>query len=247
MSLRTQTLVVPAPRDPVRWLAMWAAECCPEGGQVLEVGAGEHASGALGPLMRRRPVLVGTDPDEAIERNTALAERHRLLLEDFAPQHAGRFDLVVSVFVLEHVEHPREFAAACARVLRPGGSWFALTLNVHHYFGATARGAHRLGVEAPLLGRLKGVDAQHAHRFPTRYRLNSRRAVARACDGTAFDNLEFRCYDAADRYAWYLPAPLDRLPPVYSRLAYRLGWPALMGHLSFRAQKANPGDPRSLA
>jgi SAM-dependent methyltransferase len=239
MSLRTQTLVVPAPRDPVRRLAAWAAECCPDGGQVLEVGAGEHVSGALGPLLQRRPVLVGTDPDEAIERNTALAERHRLLLEDFAPRNACRFDLVISVFVLEHVEHPREFAAACATVLRPGGSWFALTLNVNHYFGATARAAHWLGAEAPLLRLLKGAGAQHDHRFPTRYRLNSRRAVARACSGTAFDSVEFRCYDAPDRYAWYLPAPLDRLPPVYSRLAYRVGWSPLMGHLSFRSHKAD--------
>jgi SAM-dependent methyltransferase len=236
MTIRASAEVVSPPRDPVRQLARWAAEHCPEGGLVLEVGAGEHSSGALRPLMRRRPVLVGTDPDHAIEHNTALAERHRLSVEEFAPAHAGRFDVVLAIFVLEHVQCPLDFAAACASVLRPGGSWFALTPNVHHYFGATAWATNRIGIQAPVLQRLKGEAAEHDHRFPTHYRLNSQRSVLRACRDAGFESVEFRCYDAASRYAWYLPAPWDRLPPHYSRLAYRLGRPGLMGHLTFRAR-----------
>jgi SAM-dependent methyltransferase len=232
-----ETLVIPAPAHPVRALARWAAEHCPEGGLVLDVGAGEHASGDLGPLLRRRAVLVGTDPDAAIERNATLTERHRLPVEGLGPDHAGRYDLVLSIFVLEHVQDPLAFAAACARVLRPGGSWFALTLNVQHYFGATAWATNRLGVQPALLRRLKGAEAEHAHRFPTRYRCNSRGTVERVCRDTGFGTVEIRVYDAPDRYAWYLPGPMARLPAAYSSVAYRLGWPGLMGHLSFRAQR----------
>lgn len=118
--LSTQVLVVDPPRDPVRAVTRWAADYCPPGGDVLEVGAGEHASGGLGPLRRRGAVIVGVDPDAALEHNRSLAERHRLTVEDFAADHPARFDVVLSVFVLEHVENPHEFAGTCSSVLRPG-------------------------------------------------------------------------------------------------------------------------------
>ena len=35
---------------------------------------------------------------------------------------AGRFDLIVSTFVYEHLVHPREFLDACIAALRPGGA-----------------------------------------------------------------------------------------------------------------------------
>jgi len=227
--------VVPAPTHPVRALTRWAALHCPDGGQVLDVGAGEHASGDLRPLLRRHAHLVGTDPDHAIDDNTALAERYRLPVEELGPEHDGRYDVLLSIFVLEHVADPPEFAAACARLLRPGGSWFALTLNVHHYFGATAWAANRLGVQPALLRRLTGGEGGHVHRFPTLYRFNCRRTVDQVCREAGFAEVEYRVYDAPERYAWYLPAPVDRLPAAYSSVAYRVGWPALMGHLTFRA------------
>ena len=229
--------MVAAPAHPVRALARWAAQHCPDGGIVLDVGAGEHASGDLRPLRRRHVCLVGSDPDHAIEHNRALDERHRMTAEQLAEEHPGRYDVVLSIFVLEHVVDPAAFAGACARLLRPGGSWFALTLNVRHYFGATAWATHRLGVQAALLHRLKGDAAAHDHRFPTRYRLNSHRTVERVCRAAGFESVELRVYDAPERYAWYLPRPLDRLPAAYSSLAYKLGRPGLMGHLTFRAQR----------
>lgn len=231
----SSTSVVPAPVDPVRALARWAAEHCPAGGTVLDVGAGEHASGALQPLVQRGAVLVGCDPDHAIEHNPALVERHRLAVEELGPQHDGRYDVVLAIYVLEHVADPLAFASACARVLRPGGSWFALTLNVHHYFGATAWATQRMGVQRAVLHRMTGGDGAHTHRFPTLYRFNSRATVGRVCARAGFATVDFRVYDAPDRYAWYLPAPVDRLPAHYSGAVYRLGLASMMGHLSFRA------------
>jgi 2-polyprenyl-6-hydroxyphenyl methylase/3-demethylubiquinone-9 3-methyltransferase len=230
--------VIPAPRDPVRHLARWAAEHCPDDGVVLDIGAGEHASGDLAPLLRRHPHLVGSDPDHAIERNEVLDERYRLTAEDLARQHPGRYDVILSIFVLEHVACPPAFAAACAAMLRPGGSWFALTLNVQHYFGATAWATNRLGVQRAVLHSLKGAEAEHDHRFPTLYRFNSPRTVLRVCRDAGFDPVELRMYDAPDRYAWYLPEWAKRFPSAYSSLAYRIGSPALMGHLTFRAQRS---------
>lgn len=109
---------------------------------------------------------------------------------------------------------------------------------MHHYFGATAWATNRLGITHAVLHRLKGTEGEHVHRFPTRYRFNSRHTIEEACGRAGFRSVEFRVYDAADRYAWYLPRPVDRLPALYSSLAYRIGSPGLMGHLSFRAERA---------
>jgi 2-polyprenyl-3-methyl-5-hydroxy-6-metoxy-1,4-benzoquinol methylase len=241
MQLTTTATVVPAPRDTVRGLARWAARSCGDGARVLDVGAGEHVSGGLQPLLRRGVHLVGVDPDEAIERNRSLAERHRMELEEFSTTHVGEFDAVLSVYVLEHVADPAAFAAACARVLRPGGSWFALTLNVRHYFGATTWALSRLRVAHPVLHLLKGESLVEEHHFPTQYRLNSRAAVRRRCATAGFERVDFRCYDATERYQWYLPGRLAGVAPLWTRAAYALGSPALMGHLTFRAVKGGGG------
>jgi len=185
--------------------------------------------------VRREPYLVGVDPDAAIERNASLAERHRMPLEAFAADNAGRFDVVLSVYVVEHVTDPAAFAMANARVLRPGGEWFALTLNVRHYFGGITWAMSRMGVSDWLLHRLAGDDQVHEHHFPPAYRMNSLRTLRRTCAAAGFERLEVRCYDATDRYQWYLPRGLGWFAPAYTRFAYAMGRPGLMGHLSFRA------------
>jgi 2-polyprenyl-3-methyl-5-hydroxy-6-metoxy-1,4-benzoquinol methylase len=64
--------------------------------------------------------LVGVDPSDRIHRNVQVDERYQQSLEQFAPSHAGEFDVAFSVFVLEHVADPGGFASAAARVLKPG-------------------------------------------------------------------------------------------------------------------------------
>jgi len=234
--MRTTVCVVPPPRNTVRHFARWVAESCDTGTPVLNVGAGANVSGPLQPVFRRSPYLVGVDPDGAIEQNASLAERHRMHLEEFAEDHEGKFDVVFSVYVLEHITDPASFAAACARVLRPGGEWFGLTLNVRQYFGAATWAASRLNAADWLLHRLKGDDLVHDHHFPTVYRFNSVSAIRRHCAGAGFDRLDVRAYDATRRYQWYLPPALQWFPPAWTRMAYAVGSPSLMGHLSFRAR-----------
>jgi SAM-dependent methyltransferase len=239
--LTSVTELLPPPGDPVRELARWAAQACPRRGDVLDVGAGAGVTGSIQPLLSRHPRIVGVDPDATLAANPHCHERHRVTIEDYADDHAGQFDVVVSVFVLEHVSQPDQFAHACARVLRPGGSWFALTPNVHHYFGATTWALSRSHVSDAVLHWLKGDAVVHEHHFPTVYRFNSRSVVRRRCAEAGFDSVTFRCYDAPARYAWYLPAPLHWFPAVYSRAVYAAGAAELMGHLSFRATRS--GSP----
>ena len=201
---------------------------------MLEVGAGAHANGGIGPLLARRAHVVGVDPDPAVEHNPDLAEAHRMRVEEFAAEHRGAFDVVFSAFVLEHVDDPPEFARACAAALRPGGCWFAVTPNLWHYFGATTWALSRLGVEERVAHRLLPPH-EHDHRFATAYRFNSPRAVRRYCESAGFAELEVRTYEPVDRLHWYFPHYLEWWPDAYARAVRALGRPEALGMLTFRA------------
>ena len=230
-----------APRGPgIGRYAAWISRYCPPGSVVLNIGAGENRSGVFDQILKPGTHLVGIDPHEGIHANTECHETHQQPLEQFAAWNAGRFDTAFSIYVLEHVAEPDAFMQACKRVLRPHGSLFGMTLNMYQYFGFSTWATSRLGINDRLLQVLKDpgkAEGQHHHdhHFRTQYRLNSMRTLSRHLDVAGFTAVEFRCFDAPERYAWYLPRPLKGFAPLYTKAAYRIGKPALMGHISFRA------------
>ena len=105
------------------------------GKRVLDVGCG---GGILAEAMARLGARVtGIDLAEKALRVAELHLRESLLkveyqhvsVEDFAAQHAGTFDAVTCMELLEHVPEPADMVAACAKVVRPGGQVFFSTLN----------------------------------------------------------------------------------------------------------------------
>ncbi len=57
------------------------------------------------------------------------ADYHHASAEEFAAQHAGEFDIVTCMEMLEHVPDPASTVAACAQLVRPGGHVFFSTIN----------------------------------------------------------------------------------------------------------------------
>jgi 2-polyprenyl-6-hydroxyphenyl methylase/3-demethylubiquinone-9 3-methyltransferase len=120
--------------NPLRlgWIEQHAALA---GRRVLDVGCG---GGILAEAMAARGAEVtGIDLSEKALR---VAQLHLLQsgravvyelasVEDFAARHAGTFDVVTCMELLEHVPEPARMVAACATLVRPGGTVFFSTLN----------------------------------------------------------------------------------------------------------------------
>jgi 2-polyprenyl-6-hydroxyphenyl methylase / 3-demethylubiquinone-9 3-methyltransferase len=105
------------------------------GKKVLDVGCG---GGILAEAMARRGAQVtGIDLSE---KGLRVAELHlmesglavtyeKAMAEEYASSHAGEFDVVTCMELLEHVPEPASMVAACARLVRAGGQVFFSTIN----------------------------------------------------------------------------------------------------------------------
>jgi 2-polyprenyl-6-hydroxyphenyl methylase/3-demethylubiquinone-9 3-methyltransferase len=105
------------------------------GKRVVDVGCG---GGILAESMAERGAEV-TGIDLA-EKSLKVARLHLLetgqkvdyqciAAEDFAARHAGEFDAVTCMEMLEHVPDPGSIIRACQQMVKPGGWVFLSTLN----------------------------------------------------------------------------------------------------------------------
>jgi 2-polyprenyl-6-hydroxyphenyl methylase/3-demethylubiquinone-9 3-methyltransferase len=102
--------------------------------RMLDIGCG---GGILSePLARLGASMVGADP---AERNIAVARAHaeqsgvavdyRCTTAEALSEAGDRFDIVLAMEVVEHVNDVPAFVAACAAMVKPGGLMIAATLN----------------------------------------------------------------------------------------------------------------------
>lgn len=105
------------------------------GRQVLDVGCG---GGILSESMAHRgAVMTAIDLGEApLEvarqhaRRSAVEVDYRCIsVEDMAAAHAGEFDVVTCLEMLEHVPDPASVVRACMQLVKPGGQVFFSTIN----------------------------------------------------------------------------------------------------------------------
>lgn len=149
--------------------------------RVLDLGCGRGGVGEV--IWRDVRLAAGIDPDPASlsEHRAAGMPVVRGVGEDL-PFAAGSFDVVVSVWVLEHLADPLATFIEVARVLRSGGHFVFLTPNLRNPLMAMNRIGKALpGLQRRLVPRVYGRD--EADTFPVRYRANTERditALARA-------------------------------------------------------------------
>lgn len=119
-----------------------ALDALPDGGQVLDVGAG--AKPVITPELRPpSTVYVGLDIDGTEMHKAPAGSYDEVVVADIADppdELTDRFDVVVSWQVLEHVESMARSIEGARRCLKPGGvfvaqltggnAWFALANRV---------------------------------------------------------------------------------------------------------------------
>jgi 2-polyprenyl-6-hydroxyphenyl methylase / 3-demethylubiquinone-9 3-methyltransferase len=105
-----------------------------EGLRFLDIGCG---GGLLSePMARLGASLVGIDP---AERNVRTAEAHarqtgieidyRLATAEELAAAGEKFDVVLNMEVVEHVDNVLLYMKSCAELVRPGGLMFVATIN----------------------------------------------------------------------------------------------------------------------
>lgn len=149
---------------------------------VLDLGCGR--GGVVELIWRDAKLAAGLDPD-----SPSLSERR----PGGFPVIRGRgeelpfanrsFDLVVCLWVLEHLPNPGTVLREVSRVMRPGGHFIFLTPNLRHPLLRLNRLAKVLpDLQRRLVPRLYGRVGKDT--FPVMYRANTEktlRALAGAC------------------------------------------------------------------
>lgn len=233
--IKTHITVLPGDTTGNSAFLNWISEYCTCDMRILDIGAGHDREKIDASIQPHVACLVGIDPSEDILKNPSVHEGYRMSLEDFAESTQEQFDIVFCKMVLEHVSNPNIFFSACRQLLKPGGMFFAITPNLWHYFGLTTKATLMLGINEWLLERLIGKQAKDAYHFPTTYKINSIHAIRNMLTKTGFHEVEFCCLDNWIGYRYVIPKPLHWFPRLYSRFAYRLKMPHLMGTIMFKA------------
>jgi SAM-dependent methyltransferase len=194
---------------------------------VVDYGAGRGAGPLEDPVPYRRNLrtlqgkcqrLIGIDVDEAVRRNPALDEASTISIGEPLPLSDSSVDIVVSDWVLEHIQEPEALASEIARVLKPGGWFCARTPNRWGYIGL---GANLVPNEwhNQFLKYLQ-PQKKHVDTFPTAYRMNSKKQLTLYCPKAAFEQFIYGhfaepAYFGQSKVLWALALTAFRLTPEH--------------------------------
>jgi SAM-dependent methyltransferase len=158
--------------------------------RVLDLGCGR--GGLVELIWRDVKLAAGLDPDiPSLSEHRAPGMPVLRGVGEHLPFASDSFDLVVSVWVLEHVKEPLKVLVEVARVLRPGGHFVFLTPNLRNPLVSM----NRIGKAIPLL-QTQLVSRFYGRResdtFPVQYRANTARAIRRLAEASDLRVAELR-------------------------------------------------------
>jgi SAM-dependent methyltransferase len=200
------------------------------GSNVLDLGCGR--GGVVELIWRDVKLAAGLDPDSpSLTGHRAPGMPILRGVGEHLPFASGSFDLVVCVWVLEHLKEPQRVFDEVRRVLRPGGHFVFLTPNLRNPLLVLNRLGKALPlVQTRLVSRFYG--RREADTFAVQYRANTVGALRELAARSALEVAELRVvpdptYLAVNGFMFTTSVLAERLMPT--------GWGVhLLGDLQAR-------------
>ena len=151
------------------------------GMRILHAGCGWDKSNVTRPYKERCHV-VGIDLDPRVE--SKYHSEFYLASISMMPFADESFDIIVSEYVMEHVEELASAFREMARVLKPAGCLLLLTPNLYSYKTiCSLLTPHKFHI---WTGRIRYGEGHEADMYPTVYRCNSPRSLVRTALASGF-------------------------------------------------------------
>lgn len=167
---------------------------------ILELGPGPKNQTSAS-LRTNFASLDGLDVDEEAKQNPHLG---RVYIYDGKqwPIDNAQYDAIVSDYVIEHVQFPKQTVAEAFRVLRPGGLFLFRTPNLWHYVSMTSRLTphwfHNL-----VVNRLRHLPSSSHDPWPTCYRMNRQGKIRKLMRNAGFKEIELLMIEKNPSYGMY--------------------------------------------
>ena len=184
--------------------------------RVLDLGCGR--GGVVELFWRDVKLAAGLDPDSpSLSEHRAPGMPILRGVGEHLPFAGESFDLIVCIWVLEHLRDPERVLREVRRVLRPGGHFVFLTPNLRNPLLAFNRLGRLLPqLQRRLVPRLYG--RVEADTFPVQYRANTASAIRALAARTGLQVADLRVipdptYLAFSRLLFRASVLSDRLLP----------------------------------
>ena len=183
---------------------------------VLDLGCGR--GGVIELVSRDVKLAAGLDPDSpSLASHGASGMQILRGVGEHLPFAGSSFDLVVSVWVLEHLKAPLTVFGEVRRVLRPGGHFIFLTPNLNNPLLVLNRIGKALPVvQTRLVSRFYG--RREADTFPVQYRANTVGGLRQLAEASGLEVAELRVvpdptYLAVNGFMFTTSVLAERLMP----------------------------------
>jgi ubiquinone/menaquinone biosynthesis C-methylase UbiE len=176
----------------------WVWKYLDKSATVLNLGAGPTSGDSIKSFKGKVNKVIGADIDEVVLNNTDLDEAY-IINNSRLPFEDNTFDLVLSDYVLEHIEKPVEFLLEVKRVLKPGKSFFFRTPNSKHYVTLISRFTpHHFHLL--IANKVRGLSIEDHDPYKTFYKMNSKKVLNNLAEKTGFKDYELLLVEAEPSY-----------------------------------------------
>jgi SAM-dependent methyltransferase len=184
--------------------------------RVLDLGCGR--GGVVELIWKDVRLAAGVDPDSpSLTSHRAAGMPVVRGVGENLPFVDGTFDLVVSLWVLEHLVDPAATLREVRRVLAPGGHFVFVTPNMRNPLML----ANRIGKALPALQRRlvpRFYGRTEADTFPVRYRANTVEAIREHATASGLEVYDLRVvpdptYLAVNSFMFRASVMSERLMP----------------------------------